>query len=610
MSEEKEKSTSGSEKVDEIVKEKKQSKTQPKKNSGLKSKSTTQKKKNGLEKATIQPTPKSEIKKEETQEENRKTKVLKEKKNAKTREEIAKLKAEKKEKKAQIKQEKLQAKLKKREEKEAKIAEIKRKRLEKKSELEKRKAESVNDKKEKKATSKQRTEKSEKKKERNGQQNLGFWITAVCVLGATTLAMTTLFAVNKIETGNWKDAVGSTYSSSMYELTGLTENMNNDLSKLRVSNSPEMQRGILTDIIIQSQLSMSSLEKMPISMMYTQTMSAFMNNVNTEARILLDKVNRGESMTSEEFEVVEYMYNTNLKIQNELNVLSNHISNEEISKVLKEDMQSEVYTNLERLQKEVVETPSTLSGSIFSGEKQVSKMKGLENLQEVSVEKALQNCNEFLKEHNLSNLTYQGETVTESLTCYNFNCQDDMGRSVFAQVTKNGGKLMFFNMYEECQNSNLDVNVCVQKGKEFLSAIGIDNVKEVWINESGNDCQIDYAYVQEGVVVYTDVIKVNVCKESGKVIGIDAIAYYLNHHTRENITPTITMDEAKANLSNKISSQATGLCYIPVGNEEVLAYEFVCQYQDTTYFIYIDAKDGKEVKIAQVMPTSQGSLLV
>ena len=50
---------------------------------------------------------------------------------------------------------------------------------------------------------------------------------------------------------------------------------------------------------------------------------------------------------------------------------------------------------------------------------------------------------------------------------------------------------------------------------------------------------------------------------------------------------------------------------MPYGEtREVLTYEISGEYAGATYYVYIDATDGKEIQIFRVIETTEGQLLI
>ena len=50
---------------------------------------------------------------------------------------------------------------------------------------------------------------------------------------------------------------------------------------------------------------------------------------------------------------------------------------------------------------------------------------------------------------------------------------------------------------------------------------------------------------------------------------------------------------------------------VPVGEtSEKLCYEFTGTYDDSTFYVYIDALSGKQVQMFKVVESTEGTLLV
>jgi germination protein YpeB len=90
---------------------------------------------------------------------------------------------------------------------------------------------------------------------------------------------------------------------------------------------------------------------------------------------------------------------------------------------------------------------------------------------------------------------------------------------------------------------------------------------------------------------------------------MDASGYLLNHAERTLPTVELSEDEASVMLSGELEVQNTHLALIPVGGEEILAYEFACRYGDEQYLVYIDAVTGDEVQVLVVKSSLGGTYL-
>ena len=84
----------------------------------------------------------------------------------------------------------------------------------------------------------------------------------------------------------------------------------------------------------------------------------------------------------------------------------------------------------------------------------------------------------------------------------------------------------------------------------------------------------------------------------------------MNHKPRKMERAIITKEEAKDMVSNKLDVYSIRLALIPMSAEtDALAYEFVGEYEGSTYYVYIGAVSGEELDIFKVINGTNGELL-
>ena len=144
-----------------------------------------------------------------------------------------------------------------------------------------------------------------------------------------------------------------------------------------------------------------------------------------------------------------------------------------------------------------------------------------------------------------------------------------------------------------------------------MTELGIKNMKPVWINLANNVYTINFAYEQNGIIVYSDLIKVRVCAETNMVIGLEASSYWTNHTSRSMSGANISESTARAKVSDDITIKTSRLALVPVGQKtEKLCYEFSGEMNGSTYYVYIDANSGRQVELFKVIESTEGELLM
>ena len=447
-----------------------------------------------------------------------------------------------------------------------------------------------------------REQHTQRKSQRRG---FGGWLAAVISLGTACLALAAIVTAGAFRLSDMTLTSENSARATLYEMVSVTEDMDNSLAKLRVSSGVEEQRRLLTEVLVNTALMENVLERLPLDQLTGPSLSDFINRTNAHARAMLKRLASGKTLTSEQKEELISLYEINSRLSSELTTLANEMSEKDLKKFLagKEGTMSESFSKMGQ----GIRGEEEISDAPFSDEGNVGKNK-LSSLEEITSTEAEEKVNEYFGGYHVSKVRYTGETTALEINCYNFVLTDENGVEIYASVSKNGGKLVFFNTYEECHQKNFDLETCDTLAKGFLKELGIDNVEAVWLSDGGMVANLTYVSSEGGVRAYPDMIRVRVCEEKGRVVGVDLSGYLLNHEKR-SLKAGISKSAAQELLSDGLEVTASNLALIPVDDKQVLCYEFACNFGEEQYLVYLDANTGAEVELFRVRQSAQGSYL-
>ena len=456
---------------------------------------------------------------------------------------------------------------------------------------------------------KMRAQRRAEKNDKRHAPGFGGWLAAVIALGVTTLALGTMLTFGWINMNGLQADMADVYTGSLYELNSVVDNLDTNLAKARVSNSDSEQVKLLSDIAIESEIAQTILERLPVETRLTQNMTSFVNKMGDSAQSMLLSVSRGETLTDSQVATIEHMYNTNLELKKIINELTANCNSKDMINAMKGKSDSLLYSTFDDIENTTIETPKEIHDGPFAENIDKVNAKALEGLEEISATQAEELAKDYFKGYGVKDARCTGETVAEQLELFNITLKTKNG-DMMAQLSKQGGKVVEFNSYKDCPNKNFSVERCVDIAEDFLKDLGLKGMKAVWTSENGTTCNLNFAYEQDGVVIYSDMIKVKVCEERGIVTGMEGLAYVLNHTERSLPSASISKSEAKGKLHEGFECESSRLCVIPTDGGEVLAYEFYGTYDDSDYYIYIDAKTGSEAEVFRVIGTKQGKALM
>ncbi len=185
--------------------------------------------------------------------------------------------------------------------------------------------------------------------------------------------------------------------------------------------------------------------------------------------------------------------------------------------------------------------------------------------------------------------------------------QGDKTKSI--AISQKGGHIVYMNYYREIQEEKIKDEEAIEIGKKFLNEKGYNNMKETYYLKQNGTILINYAYMQDDITVYADLIKVKIALDDGEILGMESAGYLNCHHEREENKNIITKEKAKEKLNPKIEIDSENLAIIPTEyNTEILCWEFKGKVKENEFLVYINAENGKEEDILMIVNTPNGTL--
>ena len=246
----------------------------------------------------------------------------------------------------------------------------------------------------------------------------------------------------------------------------------------------------------------------------------------------------------------------------------------------------------------------------FSEHMTSSTKKGLtgENIDE---EKAKQIATKFIGEDKVQEINLSSKSENTDMITYDFNVKvnGEKEPNLVISISEKGGHVVFMNYNRNIEAESVTQERADEIGKKFLQDHDFPNMKETYYLKQDGIVTINYAYEQDGVTIYPDLVKLKIALDNGEVMGIETTGY-LNSHEKRNIeTVQITKEQAKQNLNKKLEIKSENLAIIPTEwKTEVLCWEFKGKVDDTDFLVYINAKTGKEEDILVIVNTPNGTL--
>jgi len=205
-------------------------------------------------------------------------------------------------------------------------------------------------------------------------------------------------------------------------------------------------------------------------------------------------------------------------------------------------------------------------------------------------------------------IRFTGESMPE-VPCYEFRLRSGE-YWINAGVTRQGGEVLYLLPENQADEARLGEEALHAAAENFLRERGYGDVEMSYSSAYGGILTINYAAVQDGVVLYPDLIKIQLSMQDGSVIGFDAKNYLKNHVPRNISAPAVSQEEAIARVSARLLPLSARLCIIPQGGAEYFCWEISAADESGDFLVYIDALTGVERELMQVISRENGTLVM
>lgn len=424
------------------------------------------------------------------------------------------------------------------------------------------------------------------------------------------LVLFSAFVINAQKASELSRQLNADAERSLSTLEACMSSINTNLTKGLYANTTPMLSSMAISLTRDAASAKNSLSALPLSDTQLDNMLKFLSQVGAFVSTLDRKLSLGEPITSEERNQLKQLIDVSQKLLSELDTITQGVEDGSVSfkqagSTLQKsaDQSVQIDSAFGDAEQTLTDYPTLIYDGPFSDHILNQTPKTLEGKSDISKEKALEIASDFIGVDK-STLRFDSETngVVET---YNFFVD-----SINISVCKKGGAVLYLLGSSNAGESVITPEQAVENAKNFLRAKGYENMKESYYSTQDGICTVNFAYENEGVICYPDLIKLSVSLETGNIISFDARGYIMNHTDRPPVQSKISADEAKMSVSDYLTVMSSRLAVIPTDYKtEKTAYEFHCKTPDEQeVLVYIDVLTAKEDDILLLLYSDGGIL--
>ncbi|NLY90595.1 MAG: germination protein YpeB [Firmicutes bacterium] len=429
---------------------------------------------------------------------------------------------------------------------------------------------------------------------------------------------------------NWEIRAENQYNRSFSELSTHVGELENLLAEVLVSNSRSKLIKSFSDIWRQAYLSQEDLGQLPLTAIELTRTKEFLAKVGAFAFNTVSKLNTETAApVSTGDGSIQHLSDQDWQTLNALHRQAKYLVDQLVD--LQESMleSGEKWLGVDRLSASALAADVTdrletnkITKSFMMLEDGFQRLpepemegnllnirpapKGITG-EEISQEQGKELASNFVnKDEPRYEVTYEGKTNGDyPLYIYNLNKKGEKGRAAESgrlALTTKGGHLAWLLKERPVAERKLTLDEAKEAARKYLESRDYAGMKPVAVEEYRNVVVVALCPVRGGIMIYPEMIKVQVAMDDGEIMGVETMSYLTFHDPQRTLaTPGLTEAEIGQRLNKHLKVEAINQAVILNDQyEEVLTYEYTGRVGENRYRVYLNAATGEEERIQRI----------
>ncbi len=425
-------------------------------------------------------------------------------------------------------------------------------------------------------------------------------LTAVIILGIFGVIQT-------VKLNAYKNELNATRQAALISLDEYLSNISVNLEKTVYAGTSPMISELATELFRETSNAKNSLSLLPTTESTVSSTYKFLSQVGEFIMSLERKAAKGEKITSEERERLKELYDYCVSLNEKTaqmcyEMQHGSFSFEKSDSLLAQGGAEKVYIGdgFDDAEQSLSDFPTLIYDGPFSSHIENAKPKFLDGKGTVTKERA----SAVAKKVCDSDVFFAYEE-DGTIPCYVFQSED-----CTVGITKVGGKPLYMLNSQYAGEIKTGYNEAINLAKAYLKKIGYGDLKESYYFTDDGICTVNFTAIQDGVILYADLIKISVNLENGQITAFDATGYISNHEERTFSKIKITESEIKDIISTDLEIVGIQKCMIPTEwKTENFCYEVHCKTDgNREILVYVNCETGAENDILILLYSDGGVL--
>ncbi len=432
------------------------------------------------------------------------------------------------------------------------------------------------------------------------------YIKIISFLSVICIALTATTVVYSVKANRMKLLLSAERERSLAELAEAIDAISVNLQKSLYCKTGKKLSENGNELYRLSTFAKDNLSELTDENEYTETIFKFLTQVGDYTLYLSEK----KRLSSEEQRQLSALYDYSEKLSKEIGYLADGYYDGEISfqkasgNLTDSENTLDFLTSFNDTQQTIGDYPTLLYDGPFSDTVLNRKALGVKGKGEITKEEGRSIAAKIL---GIKPTDLREEAECHSvlpLFCYSTG-------EKFIGITKQGGLLGYMTNPSYAKEATISIEEAIKRGSDFLKKQGFKSMSHSYYSCYDDVCTINFAYRENGITYYADLIKVSVALDTGKVVAFDSTGYLMNHCQRKKPAKFLTEKECRKSVSDSLEIIDVSETVIPLKSGEerhCLQYHCLDKDRNREVLVYIDRETGEEKDIQLLLYSDDGVL--
>jgi spore germination protein len=395
------------------------------------------------------------------------------------------------------------------------------------------------------------------------------------------------------------------YQQSFHSLSYHVDQLQDELGKTLVMNSPDQVKNSLNSVWRISYDAQNEVGHLPFSLMPFHRTQAFLNKVGAFAySISTNKDLDTKGMTDGQRQQLKRLYNESKGVRSSLQNVQSAVIHDGARWTDAETTLSNQNTKhdnvivdgFKTLETQVEHFPEIQWGPT-SNPNEIRTLKPNASIlsgPNLTSNQAKRKAASFLGRNDLQNFSISKNGDGMEYPSYSVSAPTKAGNS-YMELTQKGGHVVWYLQDRNIGTQKLDLRQGQQAAEKWLSNHNYPDMQLVSTEQYDGLGVYQFAYAPHNATVYPEKMTLKVALDNGEIVGMQAKDLVFHHPQISNVKPKLTLSQAKRRVNRTLKIEDGNLTVVHnQQGTEIPVYAFTGTMDSDTYRVYINANSGAE----------------